>query len=135
MTMAWKSLLKPDQSVLTAIATAGVVYAIYQTSMPSLCDVHNTNPHNQAIDSGRKKAMVLSAGIVSGAFLLTKDINVFIAGGAVFLGLEWSYRHANASHPETGKMVPYSGGSPGHGYSSDSTGDGGYEDDGDGNVW
>lgn len=105
--MAWKSLLKPDQSVLTALATAGAVFAVYTVAMPSLSEVHAANPHNQAIDSGRKKAMITAIGLVSGAFLLTKDVNVFIAGGAVFLGEEWSYRHANASHPETGKVVPY----------------------------
>jgi len=41
-------------------------------------------------------------------FLLTRDPNVFIVGGAAFLALEWTHRHANTTHPNTGKMAPYS---------------------------
>jgi hypothetical protein len=104
----FNTFLKPSESVMVSLATAAMVYGVYQYSMPSVSEVHATEPHNQSLDQGRKKAMWTSAGVVGGVFLLTHDSNVFIIGGLTFLALEWSYRHANSTHPATGKMVPKS---------------------------
>lgn len=104
-----KSILKPPESVAVSVATAGLVFGVYQFSLPSVTEVHGAMPHNINVASSQKKAMWESAAIVSGAFLLTKDANVFMAGALTFLFLEWSYRHANAVHPESGQLVPQTG--------------------------
>lgn len=103
----FKSILKPDQSVMASLATAAMVYGVYQLELPSVTEVHGAKPHNHSVNSSRNKAMWASAALVGGAFLVTRDANVFTAGALVFLALEWSYRHANAVHPDTGKLTPY----------------------------
>lgn len=103
----FNSILKPSESVMTSLATAGLVYGVYQLEMPTVTEVHGAEPHNGSVDSSRKKAMWTSAAVVGGAFLITHDANVFTAGSIMFLALEWSYRHANATHSGTGKLVPY----------------------------
>lgn len=100
---------RPSESVMASVATAGLVFGVYQFSLPSVTEVHGAMPHNINVDSSRKKAMWTSGAIVSAAFLLTKDYNVFMAGAGTFLALEWSYRHANAVHPESGQLVPQTG--------------------------
>lgn len=102
----FKTFLKPSESVMVSLATGAMVYGVYQYSLPTVAEVHATEPHNINLDAGRKKAMWTSAAVVGGAFLLTHDPNVFMVGAGVFLLLEWSYRHANATHPNTGKVVP-----------------------------
>jgi hypothetical protein len=103
--MAFKTFLKPSESVMVSLATGAMVYGVYQYSMPSIAEVHATDAHNTNIDSGRKKAMWTSLGVVSGMFLLTRDPNVFMVGGAAFLAIEWSYRHANSTDAQSGKIV------------------------------
>jgi hypothetical protein len=129
-----KSILKPPESVGVSIATAALVFGVYQYSLPGLTEVHGAMPHNNNVASSQKKAMWESATIVSGAFLLTKDSNVFMAGTLAFLFLEWSYRHANAVHPETGMLVPQTGSQAlESGYAMDS-GSGDYGDAGAGDY-
>lgn len=103
--MAFKTFLKPSESVMVAMATGAMVFGVYQFSMPSISEVHATDAHNANLDSGRKKAMWTSAAVVGGMFLVTHDPNVFMIGGLSFLALEWSYRHANSTDAKTGKIV------------------------------
>lgn len=103
--MAFKTFLKPSESVMVSLATGAMVFGVYQYTMPSVAEVHATDAHNSNIDSGRKKAMWTSAGVVGGMFLLTRDPNVFMVGSLSFLALEWSYRHANSTDAQTGKVV------------------------------
>lgn len=105
MNKFFKTFLKPSESVMVALATGAMVYGVYQYSLPTVAEVHATEPHNISLESGRKKAMWTSAALVGGVFLLTHDPNVFMVGGLTFLALEWSHRHANSVHPNTGKMV------------------------------
>jgi len=101
----FKTFLKPSESVMVAIATGALVYGVYDRSLPDIATVHQTEPYNINIDAARKKAMWTSAAVVGGAVLLTKDPNVLMVGAGMFLLLEWSMRHANSTHPNTGKMV------------------------------
>lgn len=103
--MAFKTFLKPSESVMVSLATGAMVFGVYQYSMPSISEVHATDAHNVNLDSGRKKAMWTSAAVVGGMFLVTRDPNVFMIGGLSFLALEWSYRHANSTDAKTGKVV------------------------------
>lgn len=105
MTNYFKTFLKPSESVMVSLATGAMVYGVYQYSLPSIAEVHATEPNNINLEAGRKKAMWTSAALVGGMFLLTHDPNVFMIGGLSFLALEWSHRHANSTHPNTGKMV------------------------------
>ncbi len=100
------SLIKsPEGSVTLGAATGVFVVGIYTLSTPDLATVRATLPHDDAIESGRKRAAWTSAAFVSGVALLTKDPTVFVLGGAVLIALDWHTRHANIVHPETGKVV------------------------------
>lgn len=106
--MAFKigGVLKPSESVMASLATVGVVYGVYSYNLPSVTEVHGAMPHNINVSSSRKKAAISAAAAAGALFLLSRDPNVFMAGAATFVVLDWSYRHANAVHPETGKLIP-----------------------------
>jgi hypothetical protein len=106
MAFSMKSILKPSESVMVGVAGVAVVYGIYQINMPNMTEVHGAKPHNQSVASSQKKAMWGSAATVGALFLLTKDATVFTLGGLMFLYEEWTYRHANAVHPGSGKVQP-----------------------------
>lgn len=116
MTNFFKTFLKPSESVMVSLATGAMVIGVYQYSLPSLAEAHQTDPYNPNLDAGRKKAMWTSAAVVGGMFLLTHDPNVFQVGALAFLVLEWSHRHANSTHPNTGKMVHVQGKNVSDGY-------------------
>lgn len=106
MAITFKSILKPDQSVMVGIASMAVVYGLYQVSVPNMTEVHGAKPHNASVASSQRKAMWGSAATVGALFLLTKDATVFTLGGLMFLYEEWSYRHANSVHPMSGQVQP-----------------------------
>lgn len=124
---SWKTILKPDQSVVTSLAVAGGVLAVYTTSLPSMVEIHAAPAHNASVASSQRKAMWTSAALVGGAYLLTRDPNVFVAGGVAFVSIEWLFRHANGVDPRSGKVVSRDG--SGHG--SQDTADTGYFDNPD----
>lgn len=125
----WNSILKPDQSVVIALAVAGGVLGVYSHNLPTVVEIHAAPAHNEAVYSAMNKAKWTSAALVTGAYLLTRDPNVFVAGGATFVAIEWMARHANAVDPNTGKMAPFSG----HGQTRDvaTASDEGYDYSGD----
>jgi len=112
----WKSILKPDQSVITSLAVAGGVLAVYNANLPTMVEIHAAPAHNRAVEASQKKAMWTSAALVTGAYLLTRDTNVFVAGGITFVAIEWLFRHASSVDPNSNKSVPKGSG---HGSMSD----------------
>ena len=60
------SLLKPEVSIPTALATAVVVYAIHQNATPTMADVRSAPSGDKNIASSERQASWLSAGIVAG---------------------------------------------------------------------
>jgi hypothetical protein len=97
--------LKPEISLPVAAATAALVWAVYQTHMPNVADVRGAAPNNGTIDTSRKITTWEAAGIVSAISLIAKDPTVFIIGGAMVVMLDFTHRHANATHPNTGQLV------------------------------
>jgi hypothetical protein len=111
--MAFKSILEPQGSVVSGIATAILVYAIYDQALPDAATMHATDANDINIEAGRKKATWTSAGILAAITLLTKDVNIFILGGVTLFALDFHARHANASNPQTGNLVADQGYAPG----------------------
>lgn len=94
--------LKPEFSIMAGLATATVVYGVYQVAMPSVADVRSLQPQNRDIASAERSASWVSAGVVAGVSLIARDPTIFIIGGVVVIGMAWMHRHANAVHPDTG---------------------------------
>jgi hypothetical protein len=110
--MAWKSILKPQESIVSGIATGVLVYAVYERALPNAATMHATKANDKNIEAGRKKASWTAAGVVAAISLLTRDANVFILGGAVLIALDAQARHANATSPTTGQLVAPDTGTP-----------------------
>lgn len=99
--------LKPEVSLPVALAVGTMVYAIHSNATPPLIDLRATEPGNRDVDASRKIATWTSAAIVSFVSLVTRDPNIFIVGGAMVVAMDFFTRHANAVHPDTGKVTQH----------------------------
>lgn len=104
--MAFKSILKPSDSVVMSAATVGGVVAIYELHIGSVAQAHATDANHPANESSRKKAGLIALAAVAGFTLITKDANIGILGGATIIAMEISYRHAIMTSPLTGQVQP-----------------------------
>jgi hypothetical protein len=104
--MAWKSYLKPENSIIAGLGVMGTVYALYQLNVGSVAAAGATDPNHPILESARKKAGYTSLIVVAGIGLIARDANIIILGAASIIGMELIYRHSIMSHPETGVMQP-----------------------------
>lgn len=103
--MTWKSVLKPEGSVVAGLATIGAVYGVYQLNVGTVSQAHATTPNHAVLESSRKKAGYEALVLVAGLTLITKDANIGILGGAAIIAMELSYRHGIMSDTTTGKLA------------------------------
>jgi hypothetical protein len=101
------SVLKPEGSMVAGLATAAVVFAVYQTALPSVADARSAQPGNADLQAAERSAGYISAGVVAGVALVAKDPTIFILGGAMVIAMSWWHRHADMVSPELGKAVPH----------------------------
>lgn len=101
------SVLKPEGSLVAGLATAAVVYTVYQTALPSIADIRTAQPGNQDIAAAERSAGLISGAFVGGISLIAKDPTIFILGGSMVIVLAWWHRHADMVKPELGKAVPH----------------------------
>lgn len=99
------SILKPEMSLSLSLATATVVYGIYQGALPSVADVRSIDQQNSDVESAERLAGWTSAAVVSGISILAKDPTIFIVGSAMVVTLAWWHRHADMVNPLTGKAI------------------------------
>jgi hypothetical protein len=104
--MSFKSVLKPENSLILGAALAGAVFANYQLNMGPVAGVQMTDANHPALETSRKKAGYTSLMMVAGLALLAKDPNMVILGGGAIIAMEISYEHGIFAHPETGQMIP-----------------------------
>jgi hypothetical protein len=100
------SLLKPEASVVTGLATAALVIAVYSKALPSSVDVRVGAPQDPDIDSARKQAAWTSAGAVAAVALIAQDATVFTLGGLMVIGMDWWTRHSNLNNPAVSQYLP-----------------------------
>lgn len=101
----FKSILKPDTSVLLGLANGGIVMAIYNGAVPSIASVRvNDEPNDKDVEGSRKQAAWTSAAVLGFMFLLTRDRNSFLIGGLVLAGVDMMVKHANGFNPLTGML-------------------------------
>lgn len=101
-----KRILKPEGSIVSGIAVAGAVYAIYQLDLGPVSQVHMTGANHPALETSRKKAGYTSFIAVSILTLLTRDGNVGLLGYLSIVAMEAHYRHAIMADSITGEMQP-----------------------------
>lgn len=96
--------LKPEASIGTGLAVAGVVYAIHSNFTPTQADIQGLPAGNKDIDGAEKKATWFSIGVVSGISLLAKDPTVFVIGSVMVVGMAFLTRHANWTESTAGPV-------------------------------
>lgn len=102
--MSFRSILKPEGSIMAGLATVGTVFAIYQLNIGSVSEATATDANHPVLASSRKKAGYTALGVVAALTLITKDANIGTLGGATIIAMELSYRTGIMSNPLTGKM-------------------------------
>lgn len=103
--MNFKSVLKPEGSVVAAVAVAGTVFAVYNLDVGSVSQAHASSANHPALEASRKKAGYTSFIIVAALTLITRDGNVGILGFGSIVAMEVHYRHAIMASPTTGAIV------------------------------
>lgn len=98
--------MKPEVSIMAGLATAGVVYGVYNNATPSVADIRVAPPHDQDIEAARKMAAWTAAAAVGGISLIAKDATIFIMGAAMIVALDWWHRHANEVDPRVSAATP-----------------------------
>lgn len=99
------SLFKPNVAVGAGIGTIALAYTIYNSQVGPVAQAQATDAYDNNLETSRKKAAYMAVAVVAGVSLIAKDPTIFTMGGLAVLGLDWSYRHAIATHPATGQIV------------------------------
>lgn len=87
--------LKPNESMMLAVAVSGLVFATFSLMLPHNADVRSLPGNVPDIDAAEKTATITSVGVVSGVALLAKAPEVLILGGVVTMIMAWTTKHAS----------------------------------------
>jgi hypothetical protein len=90
---------------LIGVGAAFVGIMIYNHFLPSIADIRTAEPFNPDVETAERQALFASTAFVLVTAGLTKSIEVFIVGGLGIVLVDYITKHANAVHPDTGKMV------------------------------
>ena len=101
----FKSILKPEGSVVAGVATIGSVYAVYQLNCGPVAQARATDANHPVLESSRRKAGYTAFVLVAALTLITKDANVGILGGGAIIAMELSYRTGIMAEPMSGKIM------------------------------
>lgn len=105
MAFSLKPRLSGENSIITALATAGLVFAIYNMKLGPVADLHATDANDPNMRASIKKAgwaAVLGVGAMT---LLAGDLNIAILGGGAIIYEELTNRHALMASPSTGQIT------------------------------
>lgn len=104
--MTWKSVLKPEGSLILGAGVGGMVYGLYQLNLGNVATCHATDANHPVLETSRKKAGYTSLVMVGGLAILARDPNLIILGGAMIIAMEVHYRTAIMTDPVSGQIMP-----------------------------
>lgn len=78
---------------------------IFLHFMPPVADVRSADAFNQQIESSERTALMVTTAFTLLIAGFGRSIETFMIGGAVVVGVDYAFKHANAVHPSTNKMV------------------------------
>jgi hypothetical protein len=102
--MALKKLIPSAQGAQIGVLAGIANLLIFQHFMPSVSDLRTAMPFNGDAEKAEREALFLSIVATGIVATTVKSWDTFIVGGAVIVGIDFAYKHANAVHPATGKM-------------------------------
>ena len=94
--------LAPTASVGVGVAMLGVVYGIYDQTLPEVTDIRVQEAGDRDLCAAEKTARWASAAVVTGVALIAMDATVFIIGATGVIIFSWMHRHANYCDPQLG---------------------------------
>jgi hypothetical protein len=100
--------LKREVSLGVGLATAALVWGIYNSALPSVAEARVSSPHDSDLSGTERAAAWTAAAAVAGVSLLSRDPTVFVLGGGMIVVLSWWHRHANHFDAQIG-MIGQSG--------------------------
>ena len=100
--------LPREKSLAIGLATIGIVWAVYQSSMPSIADARVAAPDDEHLAATERTATITAAAIVAGVAYLAQDPTVFILGESTVVLMAWWHRHANFTNPSVDSTTPAS---------------------------
>lgn len=116
--------LKREVSLGVGLATAALVWGIYNAALPSLAETRVSAPHDVDLAATERAATWTAAAAVAGVSLLSKDPTVFVLGGGMVIALAWWHRHSNHFDASIQKIGgnPAAAGAPVHNGMTDTGG-------------
>lgn len=104
--------MKPEVSIGVGLATAVLVFSIYQHAVPALVDHRVGEPDDPDAAAALRVASWTAAGATAGISLLAKDPTVFVMGGVMVIAMDLWHRHANLVNPLTGRATALTSAAP-----------------------
>lgn len=74
--------------------------------LPPVSDVKAAQPFNQDIETSERTALMATTAFTLLVAGFARSIETFMIAGAVIVGVDFAYKHANAVVPGTSKMMP-----------------------------
>lgn len=78
---------------------------IFLHFLPPVADIKTFPSNNNDIESSERTALMVTTAFTLLAAGFAKSWDTFVIGGAVIVGVDFAFKHANAVNPETGKMA------------------------------
>lgn len=79
---------------------------IFAHFMPSVADIRAEEPYNQDIEKAERTALLVGTGWLILLTAFTQKAETFAIAGAVLVGVDFAFKHANATYPGSGTMQP-----------------------------
>jgi hypothetical protein len=105
MALNFTPRLSGENSIITSLAAAGLVFGVYSMRVGPVADVHTTDANDINVRASVKKAGWTAVILIGGLFILSQDLNVAILGGGAIILEELNYRHALMANPQTGQIT------------------------------
>ena len=87
------------------VLVAVVNVLIWRHYVPAVADVRTAQPFNGDVESAERIALATGTLFTLVVAWFAHSVEVFAVGGLVLVALDYSTKHANAVHPDTGKMA------------------------------
>jgi predicted thioesterase len=78
---------------------------IFLHFLPPVADVRSADAFNQQIESSERTALMATTALTLLVAGFARSLETFMIGGAIVVGVDFAFKHANAVHPGTNKMV------------------------------
>ncbi len=93
------------KSLIGAVTAVGNIAIYAHFTGASLADIRIADPFDSDMESAERRALFASIIFTTLVAMFTRSKEVYIIGGAVIIFEDFSIKHANAVHPDTGRLA------------------------------